>query len=54
MVLVGGDFRQILLVTVHGGKEDILNALITCSYLWKSFKVYKLMINMRIIKKPTN
>ena len=46
--MLEGDFRQILPVVLNGGKEDIINASITRSKLWKFFTVYTLTINMRL------
>ncbi|KAH7665744.1 DNA helicase protein [Dioscorea alata] len=47
-IVLGGDFRQILLVIQYGSKEDIINATITQSQLWKECKVLKLNTNMRL------
>jgi hypothetical protein len=41
-IVLGGDFRQILLVVTKGRREHIVNVLIKCSYLWSHFTVYKL------------
>jgi hypothetical protein len=46
-VVLGGDFRQILLVVAKGRRGHIVNASIKHSYLWKHFIVYKLKQNMR-------
>jgi hypothetical protein len=45
-VVLGGDFRQILLVVTKGRREHIVNDSIKCSYLWGHFTVYKLKQNM--------
>ncbi|KAH7653509.1 DNA helicase protein [Dioscorea alata] len=37
-IVLGGDFRQILPVIQYGSKEDIINATITQSQLWKECK----------------
>jgi len=34
IVVLGGDFRQILLVVPNGGREDIVSALLPRSHLW--------------------
>ncbi|KAH7657562.1 DNA helicase protein [Dioscorea alata] len=47
-IVLGGDFRQILPVIQYGSKEDIINATITQSQLWKECKVLKLNTNMRL------
>jgi hypothetical protein len=46
IVVLGGDFRQILLIVIKGRREHILNTSIKHSYLWKHFTVYKLKQNM--------
>ncbi|XP_020243206.1 uncharacterized protein LOC109821431 [Asparagus officinalis] len=46
--VLGGDFRQILLVIPKGSKHDILHASISCSYLWRDCKVLTLTKNMRL------
>jgi hypothetical protein len=47
-ILLGGDFRQILLVVPKGRREHIVSASIKCSYLWSHFTVYKLKQNMHL------
>jgi hypothetical protein len=47
-VVLGGDFRQILLVVTKGRREHIVNASIKWSYLWNNCTVYKLKQNMRL------
>lgn len=47
VVVVGGDFRQLLPVVPGGSKEDIINECVISSPLWKNFKVLKLTHNMR-------
>ena len=37
--VLGSDFRQILLVIPSGTKEQIIDATITNSYLWPSFRI---------------
>jgi hypothetical protein len=46
IIVLGGDFRQILLVVTKGRREHIVNAFIKHSYLWGHFIVYKLKQNM--------
>jgi PIF1-like helicase/Helicase len=53
-VLLGGDFRQILPVVVDGTREETLTACILRSNLWKEFTVYRLTINMRLLKCSEN
>ena len=47
-VILGGDFRQILLVITCGTKEHIIDATITNSYLWPYFEILTLTENMRL------
>ncbi|KAL3633896.1 hypothetical protein CASFOL_022658 [Castilleja foliolosa] len=47
-VVFGGDFRQILPVVPKGSRQDIVNATINSSYLWKHCKVLRLTKNMRL------
>ena len=54
IVLLGGDFRQVLPVVPRGRREDIVDSCITESYLWKHFNVYKLTENMRLTKFCTS
>ncbi|KAH7665557.1 DNA helicase protein [Dioscorea alata] len=49
-IVLGGDFRQILPVIQYGSKEDIINATITQSQLWKECKVLELNTNMRLYR----
>jgi hypothetical protein len=47
-VVLGGDFRQILPVITKGRREQIVNASIKRSYLWKHFEIFVLTKNMRL------
>ncbi|XP_021974611.2 uncharacterized protein LOC110869685 [Helianthus annuus] len=47
-VLLGGDFRQILPVIPKGKREDVVQACINKSYLWKSCKLFRLHRSMRV------
>ncbi|XP_017239653.1 uncharacterized protein LOC108212437 [Daucus carota subsp. sativus] len=47
-VVLGGDFRQILLVIPHGDRAEILGACITRSRLWNICKIFILKRNMRL------
>jgi ATP-dependent DNA helicase PIF1 len=47
-VVLGGDFRQILPVITKGKREQIVNASIKRSYLWKHFEIFELTLNMRL------
>ncbi|XP_022025052.1 uncharacterized protein LOC110925406 [Helianthus annuus] len=48
VILLGGDFRQILPVIPKGTRSMIVNASLNSSYLWKHCKVLKLTENMRL------
>jgi hypothetical protein len=48
VVVLGGDFRQILPVIEGGTKNDIIDASLIMSPLWKHVKVLKLTVNMRL------
>ena len=48
-VLLGGDFRQILLVKLREGKEVIINATINNFYLWFQCQIFILQQNRRLI-----
>ena len=47
LIILGGDFRQILPVVKYGSKNSILSETIKNSYVWKQFKTFKLTKNMR-------
>ncbi|XP_063215752.1 uncharacterized protein LOC134527212 isoform X2 [Bacillus rossius redtenbacheri] len=47
VLLLGGDFRQVLPVVQHGGRADQVNACIKNSPLWPSFRQFSLRVNMR-------
>ncbi|MCO5586008.1 hypothetical protein L7F22_039945 [Adiantum nelumboides] len=48
VLLLGGDFRQILQVVPKGSRLDIVNATLCCSYLWPQVTVLRLFDNMRM------
>ncbi|XP_057455303.1 uncharacterized protein LOC130746629 isoform X1 [Lotus japonicus] len=48
VVVLGGDFRQILPVIPKGSRCEIVNATINSSYLWKQCCVLRLTKNMRL------
>ncbi|KAL8151439.1 hypothetical protein V2J09_021247 [Rumex salicifolius] len=50
-VLLGGDFRLILLVITKGKRQDIVQACINNSPLWKDCKVLKVTQSMRVMEK---
>ena len=47
-VVLGGDFRQILPVVPKGVREQIVNASLRRSNLWKDICVLPLVLNMRL------
>ncbi|KAL4626606.1 hypothetical protein ACB092_05G109200 [Castanea dentata] len=50
VVVLGGDFQQILQVVKKGRREDIVHFAINKSYLWKECQVFKLHTNMRLLQ----
>ncbi|KAL5545345.1 hypothetical protein UlMin_009129 [Ulmus minor] len=53
VVVLGGDFRQVLPVVPKGKKEGIIGASLVNSYLWSFFIKIKLIQNMRAILDPS-
>lgn len=47
-IVFGGDFRQVLPVIHRGSRQNIVQASLTSSVLWKSCKVLSLTKNMRL------
>ena len=47
VMLLSGDFRQTCPVIPNGSREDIIEASIRSSYLWRAFQVYKFNIPIR-------
>ncbi|MCO5595799.1 hypothetical protein L7F22_049847 [Adiantum nelumboides] len=48
VLLLGGNFRQILPVVPKGSCADIVDATLWCSYLWPQVIVLRLLDNMQI------
>ena len=48
VIVLGGDFRHILPVVPNGGRQEIVNASISSSYLWNTCKLLRLTKNMRL------
>lgn len=48
VVVIGGDFRQVLPVVPKGNESEIMDACINQSHLWEHVKTLKLTINMRV------
>jgi hypothetical protein len=49
IVVLGGDFRQILPVIPKGGREDIVSASLPRLHLWQHVIILHLHINMRVM-----
>ncbi|KAL6520987.1 hypothetical protein OROGR_017556 [Orobanche gracilis] len=54
VVVLGGDFRQILPVIQKGNRHDIVKAAINSSDLWDHCKVLRLTNNMRLNEAAIN
>lgn len=48
VIVLGGDFRQMLPVIQRGSRSMIVNACINQSLLWRHFKVFHLSQNIRV------
>ena len=48
VMLLGGDFRQILPVIRHGSQADIIESNLQRSFLWSHVQIFHLTINMRV------
>ncbi|XP_021995589.1 uncharacterized protein LOC110892748 [Helianthus annuus] len=54
VIIFGGDFKQILPVVPNGGRQEIVNASLCSSYLWRKCKLLSLTRNMRLtVGRPT-
>jgi hypothetical protein len=49
IMIIGGDFRQILPVRKRAGRNDLVSLSVTQSNLWKQFKVFRLKKNQRVL-----
>jgi ATP-dependent DNA helicase PIF1 len=49
IVVLGGDFRQILPVVPKGGQEDIVSASLPRPHLWQQVTILRFHINMRVM-----
>ncbi|XP_020979664.1 uncharacterized protein LOC107641255 [Arachis ipaensis] len=54
VVILGGDFRQILPVIPKGSRYDILSSAINSSHLWSFCKLLKLHTNMRLLMSSSD
>lgn len=48
LVILGGDFRQVLPIVNRGTQQDIIDAAVKSSTLWTQFKTFTLSANMRL------
>ncbi|KAG2192304.1 hypothetical protein INT47_004424 [Mucor saturninus] len=48
LIIFGGDFRQVLPVVSNGTKDDIIQACMITSHLWRHIKQLRLSLNMRV------
>ena len=51
IMVLGGDFRQLLPIKVNGTRDEILNLSIKNSILWNKFSTYELKTNMRVLQE---
>ncbi|KYN16225.1 DNA repair and recombination protein pif1, mitochondrial [Trachymyrmex cornetzi] len=49
IIVLGGDFRQLLPIKIHGTRSEIINLSIKFSYVWKHFINFSLTENMRVL-----
>ena len=54
LVVLMGDFWQILPVVIGSNREDIVKNTVKCSELWNDFQMFKLTENMRVKKIIAN
>jgi len=54
VMVLGGDFRQILSVVKKGTRYDVVKSTINSSHLWLSCRVLKLSQNMRLNNAKSN
>jgi ATP-dependent DNA helicase PIF1 len=54
VVVLGGDFRQILPVIPKGSRHDTVHAAINSSPLWRFCEVLTLTVNMRLLSSGTS
>ncbi|EZA46987.1 ATP-dependent DNA helicase PIF1, partial [Ooceraea biroi] len=53
IIILGGDFRQLLPIKIHGTRCEIVNLSIKFSYTWKHFVRFSLTENMRVLPEET-
>ncbi|KAL5713608.1 DNA helicase [Ranunculus cassubicifolius] len=52
LVILGGDFRQVLPIVPQGSRTDIINASVRNSYIWDRMQIISLSQNMRALHDP--
>ncbi|KAJ9541417.1 hypothetical protein OSB04_027923 [Centaurea solstitialis] len=52
IMIMGGDFKQVLPVTRHGTRAQIVHSSLRMSPIWSSMKKLRLRINMRAFTDP--
>ncbi|XP_024006634.1 uncharacterized protein LOC112083134 [Eutrema salsugineum] len=50
VVVLGGDFRQILPVIIGGNSSETILATVNSSHIWSDFKFLQLKTNMRLLR----
>ncbi|XP_044005474.1 ATP-dependent DNA helicase pif1-like [Aphidius gifuensis] len=53
IMLMGGDFRQLLPVLKNGTRSEMINLSIKFSKLWENFKIFSLSQNMRTLPEES-
>ncbi|XP_043481359.1 ATP-dependent DNA helicase pfh1-like [Leptopilina heterotoma] len=53
VMVLGGDFRQLLPVKIHATRSEMVNLSIKFSSLWKNFSLHTLTKNMRTLSEET-
>ena len=54
IIILGGDFRQLLPIKIRGTRCETLNLCIKYSELWKYFQKFTLITNMRVMPNEVN
>ena len=47
VIVLCGDFRQILPVIIHGSRIEIVSSSLKRSYIWNDVQIRQLKVNMR-------
>lgn len=53
IIILGGDFRQLLPIKVHATRSEIVNLSIKFSSTWRHFIKFSLKQNMRVLSEET-